>query len=173
MFPRKPRASTELLSFPHAGGDVSAAGATQTANAKFSPRRWGCFSARVCGRHRAEVFPTQVGMFLRQSLFCRSHPRFPHAGGDVSLATEVGCLKARFSPRRWGCLQWVRPLLRRSAVFPTQVGMFPESAGAREYRRGFPHAGGDVSVGQRFDLPVPGFPHAGGDVSESERRDCC
>ena len=66
-------------------------------------------------------------MFPQGTTAKKSLSRFPHVGGDVSLADAIYGDDIKFSPRRWGCF----------------------SGTSRPDRRisGFPHVGGDVSSG--------------------------
>ena len=62
---------------------------------------------------------------------------FPHAGGDVSNEVEQSVYNFE--------------------VFPTQVGMFPQSPRFRTSRLSFPHAGGDVSLMRTILAHVEAF----------------
>ena len=71
---------------------------------------------------------------------------FPHAGGDVSALAGALVALPVFSPRRWGCFVSQLSACSDLEVFPTQVGMFPETGFSSVPIVGFPHAGGDVST---------------------------
>ena len=116
--------NTHLFSFPHARGGVSPEVVIDTALWKFSPRPWGCFSARLTTSPCSLVFPTPVGVFpvqfqLITLLFC-----FPHARGGVSTEKSITQYLKWFSPRPWGCFQYRHYLLLPHHVFPTPVGVF-------------------------------------------------
>ena len=55
----------------------------------FSPHKWGCFQMGVFARELGEIFPTQVGVFLRQSPHPKKSNYSPHISG--------GCFRAQFS----------------------------------------------------------------------------
>ena len=77
---------------------------------------------------------------------CRCTARgLPHARGGVSEDGRQWLAPLKSSPRTWGCFSPGPPAPRRTAVFPTHVGVFPPVAGARQRRRGLPHARGGVS----------------------------
>ena len=133
-------------SFPHAGGDVSIMPSGSSSAMAFSPRRWGCFQKNLIEVNGILVFPTQVGMFLN----------FP-------LSFIVS---REFSPRRWGCFHNQHSSVVRLPVFPTQVGMFPTIERSSVVRARFsPRRWGCFSKSKLATVFFLGFPHAGGDVS--------
>ena len=113
-----------IVSFPHAGGDVSKLAHLSILVMVFSPRRWGCFRYCLERSWLRRVFPTQVGMFLSRRLSIGRRGSFPHAGGDVSIMPSGSSSAMAFSPRRWGCFPNLRFPSVSKLVFPTQVGMF-------------------------------------------------
>ncbi len=150
---------TKSCCFPHAGGDVSKFFISLSPIVWFSPRRWGCFRYCLERSWLRRVFPTQVGMFLSRRLSIGRRGSFPHAGGDVSIMPSGSSSAMAFSPRRWGCFPNLRFPSVSKLVFPTQVGMFPQSALFRCSSSGFPHAGGDVSHDRAIERsPCAVFP---------------
>lgn len=127
---------------PHAGGGVSSWIVRQIIPTSSSPRRWGCFPRALAGAVLDNVFPTQVGVFLpsaTSSLICSS---LPHAGGGVSLGFLANGNAIESSQRRWGCFLLSTCRIKRTIVFPTQVGVFPESIDEQGQPLRLPHAGG-------------------------------
>ena len=110
-----------------------------------SPRTWGCFRDGRYGQYHHEVFPTHVGVF---PYFCDLHNfcvGLPHARGGVS---RFGCIRrfpSESSPRTWGCSRCSRRPRIRTGVFPTHVGVFPQTERATDGLIRLPHARGGVS----------------------------
>ena len=138
--------------FPHASGDVPAGKDLVAANAKFSPRKWGCSASGGNAQPSDGVSPTQVGMFRVSARSGSENIRFPHASGDVPAWFEQSADGKVFSPRKWGCSERSLPSSHRQGVFPTQVGMFRGESDGVYIVFGFPHASGDVPVGS---VPQP------------------
>ena len=157
MFLCRGRRSSAYPRFPHAGGDVSAASFSPSQWMRFSPRRWGCFPLRAPEVHVGAVFPTQVGMFPRIFIKRVQVNSFPHAGGDVSQNLFALVLFVWFSPRRWGCFHREGLRAMSPPVFPTQVGMFLLRKASTSTTQCFPHAGGDVSTGQKSTRTLAAF----------------
>ena len=109
---------------PHARGGVSLLWKQKSRSIRSSPRTWGCFRKRSSISCRANVFPTHVGVFRRDSFQTGLELRLPHARGGVSsestflvpweavFPTHVGVFLQkelflyrgrRSSPRTWGC----------------------------------------------------------------------
>ena len=132
-------------SLPHARGGVSFLGVEHGKRGQSSPRTWGCFWRENYTLGRRVVFPTHVGVFLigggRRSHSCR----LPHARGGVSATGVLDGLGRVSSPRTWGCfrIRWRMSLPCR--VFPTHVGVFPNSLAYVTSLSCLPHARGGVS----------------------------
>ncbi len=126
VFLRDGTIRTDRSGLPHARGGVSWHYAKVDEKAESSPRTWGCFSgstAKVaCGR----VFPTHVGVFLKDGDDISTIISLPHARGGVSNGVDLRIPSALSSPRTWGCFSALlhQPFVER--VFPTHVGVFPE-----------------------------------------------
>ena len=92
------------------------------------------------------VFPTPVGVFPWFRLCAERIPSLPHARGGVSIRV----LKLRSwhlsSPRPWGCFLWQIIQTYISFVFPTPVGVFPDSVISSGACKRLPHARGGVSI---------------------------
>ncbi len=115
---------------PHAGGGVSEEPVWEEGIYQSSPRRWGCFHDVLSRVRRAEVFPTQVGVFPQwTTLLCSIH-RLPHAGGGVSDCNSLLPSIVMSSPRRWGCFSFTTASQGFTLVFPTQVGVFLGQGGS-------------------------------------------
>ena len=129
-----------------------------------SPRPWGCFCEPRRRPEVSEVFPTPVGVFPYVSAALRLSCCLPHARGGVSvcqacdefallssprpwggvsLVLRRQLLRYTSSPRPWGCFRFTCSSLRIESVFPTPVGVFPDSI----TKGGLPHARGGVSEG--------------------------
>ena len=155
-----------MMSLPHARGGVSNRKNSDAEEEKSSPRTWGCFQILSLIAHFPGVFPTHVGVFLRNALkrfqAFRSSPRtwgcFPCALRFISrrpvFPTHVGVFPTRdtsrlflrgSSPRTWGCFFFhIRDVLAQY-VFPTHVGVFLRHKATREQPSRLPHARGGVS----------------------------
>ena len=132
-------------SLPHARGGVSCISSDGPTRTPSSPRPWGCFwRGRLWGVF-STVFPTPVGVFLRQVRHGRTVHSLPHARGGVSLQVKVSILLKLSSPRPWGCFYLGAEGHRRHRVFPTPVGVFLRTYCRRTARRCLPHARGGVS----------------------------
>ena len=89
-----------------------------------SPRTWGCFSALHARKAYRGVFPTHVGVFLKEMQAVSEMFRLPHARGGVSKVTETLKRVQESSPRTWGCFRLWGRLDEARRVFPTHVGVF-------------------------------------------------
>ena len=125
MFLKAFRPACISICLPHAGGGVSDDDDAIVISYKSSPRRWGCFSHKTVPTVVIAVFPTQVGVFLREHGTRQSLIRLPHAGGGVSFWRRWRLGQRMSSPRRWGCF------LSKDLLF--------------RWVWGLPHAGGGVS----------------------------
>ncbi len=86
-----------------------------------------------------------MGVFPSASEECPIVSSLPHARGGVSPDKVVYIKTKRSSPRPWGCF-WRKSAKSNSRkVFPTPVGVFPDSHGSVCAHRGLPHARGGVS----------------------------
>ena len=112
-------------SLPHARGGVSASKRGPGDTPGSSPRTWGCFWSETHISLRDVVFPTHVGVFLRNAL-----KRFQ---------------AFRSSPRTWGCFPCALRFISRRPVFPTHVGVFLSERFRGQVRKRLPHARGGVS----------------------------
>ena len=168
VFLRHEVGRTFLRRLPHARGGVSPAQCGYCSVKVSSPRTWGCFRLSAYREAVSRVFPTHVGVFLRERLVRIETLRLPHARGGVSFRRPCrkqeegssprtwGCFGLRSggsmriwsSPRTWGCFCFCRGHHITPSVFPTHVGVFPrKKRGVRTHSR-LPHARGGVSQGQ-------------------------
>ena len=125
VFPSIATIKARVLSLPHARGGVSIYWIDSAKSSVSSPRPWGCFSAVDSLKCAAEVFPTPVGVFLKNYVDFENYVGLPHARGGVSQHVPV-----------------------RSSivmVFPTPVGVFPEFPRRFLAIISLPHARGGVS----------------------------
>ncbi len=110
-----------------------------------SPRTWGCFSSFLKSPLVSLVFPTHVGVFLKEALKAGTEISLPHARGGVSVWDKSGEPKFLSSPRTWGCF-YLRSVHALSlTVFPTHVGVFLNLSSFARSHCCLPHARGGVS----------------------------
>ena len=86
VFLKATAAECVQIGLPHARGGVSYVDAEDLTLASSSPRPWGCFSIRLQPPPHGSVFPTPVGVFLRQTRTRFHGACLPHARGGVSAA---------------------------------------------------------------------------------------
>ena len=72
----------------------------------------------------------------------------PHARGGVSQEKFQQALGALSSPRTWGCFWCLLAASMLMVVFPTHVGVFPQTERATDGLIRLPHARGGVSKTQ-------------------------
>ncbi len=111
-----------------------------------SPRPWGCFRVLAVQNEPQFVFPTPVGVFLSFSAPESSFPRLPHARGGVSASRSARPTCLWSSPRPWGCFRDIPTIFSGCLVFPTPVGVFPQSCSEKGAKSRLPHARGGVST---------------------------
>ena len=110
-----------------------------------SPRAWGCFSPKRTRACLVWVFPTCVGVFLRQCRIPAVWLGLPHVrGGGSSLVDWKGFFDAS-SPRAWGCFYIKKAPHFGGAGFPTRVGVFLHCRSSLWSPSRLPHARGGVS----------------------------
>ena len=90
-------------SLPHARGGVSAELFPVLTRSRSSPRTWGCFFSCEWNLQSIEVFPTHVGVFLKDGEFYAVYFGLPHARGGVSKYNVAVVTSGGSSPRTWGC----------------------------------------------------------------------
>ncbi len=157
---------------PHVRGGVSIVRHCGKTLAQSSPRPWGCFrqgAARGCA---SRVFPTSVGVFLGQACSVWVVVRLPHVRGGVSLPSSASRRTNLSSPRPWGCFRAGSQAAAQIPVFPTSVGVFPQSCRAVRRARRLPHVRGGVSIRSTFiDLHGKSSPRPWGCFRRRGRRD--
>ena len=131
---------------PHARGGVSHDLSFFDRCRASSPRSWGCFQDVADMLGVATVFPTLVGVFLRQLEIDASRERLPHARGGVSPGASRTCGSRQSSPRSWGCFFPPCSSARKRRVFPTLVGVFLRIFVLIIAHISLPHARGGVSI---------------------------
>ncbi len=145
VFLPRQRLRNRQVRFPHVRGGVSRRKDRRKRPLQFSPRPWGCFRTRPARCHRLRVFPTSVGVFLALQFCPDGFLCFPHVRGGVSDGVDGFPFAPEFSPRPWGCFSISDRKARRSAVFPTSVGVFPQAYVTGKGEVCFPHVRGGVS----------------------------
>ncbi len=99
-----------------------------------------------------KVFPTPVGVFLKEFEGCKLKACLPHARGGVSEVMVDMSPAAQSSPRPWGCFSLVKPTRLFFCVFPTPVGVFLHSKHYETLNMRLPHARGGVSCIIQTDM---------------------
>ena len=147
MFLEQPTRCKQRSCLPHGRGDVSGTVGFGRSGRGSSPRAWGCFLAEGEKNAHMDVFPTGVGMFLKELDEAFVFACLPHGRGDVSTRQPDFSIRAMSSPRAWGCFLHMIKSNCRLSVFPTGVGMFLCSAVRADSFFSLPHGRGDVSSG--------------------------
>ena len=129
---------------PHARGGVSASIRKKVVVCTSSPRTWGCFWLLHAHHPDHPVFPTHVGVFPALPAQPHIARRLPHARGGVSHYWRHITINGTSSPRTWGCFQSSMPRWCIPLVFPTHVGVFPNTTSPQQWQTGLPHARGGV-----------------------------
>ena len=105
-----------------------------------SPRSWGWFYNFVTGDDAHGVFPTLVGVFLKDEAAFMAEYRLPHARGGVSKGNLDFIGSGRSSPRPWGCFRFRRASPGLEKVFPSHVGGLPWTTTVSHQPSSLPHA---------------------------------
>ncbi|SMG66852.1 conserved hypothetical protein [methanotrophic bacterial endosymbiont of Bathymodiolus sp.] len=87
-----------------------------------------------------------MGVFLFYTWIYQRHVCLPHARGGVSVSVDVAIIPFESSPRPWGCFFVGKKAYAICVVFPTPVGVFPETAHLSQRTTSLPHARGGVSI---------------------------
>ena len=134
-----------IICLPHTRGGVSVCELYENETCESSPHAWGCFYKSYLYYLCSKVFPTRVGVFLRQAGKENLSGSLPHTRGGVSTVTGSACSIIRSSPHAWGCFQGLLMKRHIALVFPTRVGVFPKRIAYRADKKGLPHTRGGVS----------------------------
>ena len=132
-------------SLPHVRGGVSSVLSSPLGERQSSPRAWGCFFRANFYDESIAVFPTCVGVFLREKTPFAKGSRLPHVRGGVSLCPALYYSVHLSSPRAWGCFSVQARSRRGRRVFPTCVGVFLAVAVSLSAAFSLPHVRGGVS----------------------------
>ena len=151
VFLRKKCFPSTKRCLPHARGGVSQPARRDRRTSRSSPRPWGCFHSTFVLGYCAKVFPTPVGVFLRQENKKAERRCLPHARGGVSFRRLTLTVFRSSSPRPWGCFHRSSRRTRSPLVFPTPVGVFPQVIAPNQIAFSLPHARGGVSTGHRAE----------------------
>ena len=131
-----------------------------------SPRAWGCFHPVHEKTPRTAVFPTCVGVFLRDGQSSKELDSLPHVRGGVSTIAFVEPEIAGSSPRAWGCFSPRVGFPCVFRVFPTCVGVFLYKPTPRGGQPVFPTCVGVFPTFFFSFLIYPRLPHVRGGVSK-------
>ncbi len=145
VFPPAATAHPSTRCLPHVRGGVSNTVPLKRRLLASSPRPWGCFPATTPAVNSSGVFPTSVGVFLTPTSSRTSAPCLPHVRGGVSGRTVPCQVIGRSSPRPWGCFFLAGRGCHLEMVFPTSVGVFPNSLSFKFTLPRLPHVRGGVS----------------------------
>ena len=110
-----------------------------------SPHAWGCFHLTTCHTSTPLVFPTCVGVFLKNPRNAVRRSGLPHMRGGVSSFTPIKGVTEMSCPHAWGCFFYFDVPQVPAPVFPTCVGVFPIFTGISASTLGLPHMRGGVS----------------------------
>ncbi len=146
VFPSQRGHYRENGGLPHARGGVSLGEYVLIDKGGSSPRTWGCFLTAPYRRKFVEVFPTHVGVFLKEVHAIERSISLPHARGGVSITPAVAGFGCKSSPRTWGCFRLSLSGAEQQNVFPTHVGVFLPDGTMAPDNAGLPHARGGVSA---------------------------
>ncbi len=127
VFPSSAKPLLCSVCLPHARGGVSRPCSLFPSRASSSPRSWGCFCLRADLRALYLVFPTLVGVFHSSRTTRTFRRRLPHARGGVSAHFYRPAFTVESSPRSWGCFRPTLHCRTWDCVFPTLVGVFPDT----------------------------------------------
>ncbi len=133
------------VGLPHTRGGVSTTVTHVAEEYLSSPHPWGCFSSAPQNPLRSNVFPTPVGVFLKQSPLYPWLQSLPHTRGGVSLHPQQVQETHQSSPHPWGCFYERHTLDAWMLVFPTPVGVFLISNATPCSNLSLPHTRGGVS----------------------------
>ena len=152
--------------FSHMRGSVPLYNKMKRDNFSFFPHTWECtFKGKETVR-TYNLFPTCVGVYLRQAL--RQNPGFPfshasgsipdsyisanafdgfsHASGSTPMITNSIYKTIAFFPREWECACSWDYLWKKGQLFPTQVGVYLPLENLSEPESLFSHASGSSPV---------------------------
>ena len=105
---------------------------------------WGCTCWSKNSLFHSRVFPTHVGVYRCERLWQKMADCFPHACGGVPPQFQISESLNSFSPRMWGCTDYIALMERNYEVFPTHVGVYLRLKLLRLNISSFPHACGGV-----------------------------
>ena len=130
---------------PHTRGGVSSPSRSRSGKESSSPHPWGCFHSPFERLGDHVIFPTPVGVFLPWNKFFHPKADLPHTRGGVSAPGVLMRLGELSSPHPWGCFHTEGAQRGFHGIFPTPVGVFPDSEGAAFNLLDLPHTRGGVS----------------------------
>ena len=128
--------------FPHTRGGGADTADKISATSVFSPHAWGWTSIRVIGTGVPRVFPTRVGVDLRDCRVSITDESFPHTRGGGPAARQQAVSTQRFSPHAWGWTALTAGDDRSGRVFPTRVGVDRGRSAGVCWTFRFPHTRG-------------------------------
>ena len=136
-----------------------------------SPHAWGCFHLTTCHTSTPLVFPTCVGVFLKNPRNAVRRSGLPHMRGGVSSFTPIKGVTEMSSPHAWGCFFYFDVPQVPAPVFPTCVGVFPIFTGISASTLGLPHMRGGVSeLIASLETAGESSPHAWGCFQDTCKR---
>ena len=105
----------------------------------FSPRMWGWSFGDAKAQIIVGLFPTYVGVILCKYMKLNPFVAFPHVcGGDKNCTLVIQPVKS-FSPRMWGWLVFLLDFSSLDKLFPTYVGVIPQTIRHPWNGNTFPH----------------------------------
>ena len=111
-----------------------------------SPRMWGLLFRWSIATRTRRFIPTYVGLTPAESEVRSITAVHPHVcGAYESLFVVAECLNGS-SPRMWGLLKSIRPLMPARRFIPTYVGLTPLTASPPSLDSVHPHVCGAYSL---------------------------
>ena len=108
-----------------------------------SPRRWGERLTKPLRWRIRRTIPTQVGRIYSYAVELRCCADHPRAGGENGKSEDLPKTYDGPSPRRWGELLSLHPVVNVARTIPTQVGRTTSVTHAPTWCPDHPHAGGE------------------------------
>ena len=152
-----------IASIPHTGGGDPISSTNCRKWQWYSPHGWGWSLVLRRHRHWQTVFPTRVGVILRQALIWTPSASIPHTGGGDPQTSWYMLLPDQYSPHGWGWSCPSKGKLHDYIVFPTRVGVILFGGRRKKRPVSIPHTGGgDPTLKGRVNARPLYSPHGWG-----------
>ncbi len=141
---------------PHARGEHSNLGMTNSPADGSSPRTWGTRPTQLRMVTNGRFIPTHVGNTRRRRCSQQRRTVHPHARGEHRVATKIDDACSGSSPRTWGTPSTEAHGLCQPRFIPTHVGNTKGAASTSDRRAVHPHARGEHSDGSSLPIGAVG-----------------